>query len=907
MRLVPSAFLRRAASMSSHYNRPGAPWPHRVYSSRPSPPYAYAGATNDSLGGGGGGAQLPPPQYTHGPQFQPPPYEYSYGQPQVQPQVQSYGHVPYNYSHPQPPLPSPQYAYGNPNQYSQWRPQPYGAVPPNAGFQPPNAGFLPPNARFWPGGPQPRPRLAEYKREWRYVQKLPPRQAERFKVLSYNILADYLAQEHQDLYENIPSRFMDWSWRKNKIGLEIDWWRPDILCFQEVDKFADLEQEMAMRGFKGIWKMRTGNAVDGCAIFWRTARFQLRYEEDIEFNKLELRDNVAQFCVLESLGRRNVQTGSIHLSTSANHPQQANLVVVCNIHVLYNPKRGDIKLGQVRTLLDRAYAISKTWNDAPVILCGDFNATPKSPLYNFLSEQKLNLSGLARFNISGQQTSSLQGLYAGYNSSRYTFRPPLHTTNGREGRIITRDGRKPQSEEKDLVRDYCLAGREPDLTDTASASFFKSESNKCSGNSRPCSGSSSLDEQGLPSCMVGHSKDACNSDAEAHVKVTDAEDHVKATEGEEGTAVDNSCEEGFGGIKIKSKESDIADFQYSPTAVYDEILQSDSSETVDSRHLLSCHESSGLKDSLRELGSVSSKDSNSHGGLSGDVISEDVVCSIEGSSVQSDTVLNVSKDNPSEKEKCNQSMSGRKNDTATLSESPHFSDSLKFADSLHKMSNMRVEEDIHTGPTHLTSPVEPLHQSNCATSDAYGNQGTPEVIDKHLDLDSCPDEFGNHARDDGSDVISDPTFFKKFSGDNECLHVDEYRPPTISNRSPHVQKMVNYGRYYNDPYRWTVDEIKAATGKEECTYLEHNLKVRSVYTDVEDFEGTKDANKEPLVTSYNRKFMGTVDYIWASEDLRTVNVLDTFPKDIMKQTIGFPTKKWGSDHIALVCELAFAK
>ncbi|KAM0873045.1 hypothetical protein ACQ4PT_038329 [Festuca glaucescens] len=870
MRLVPSAFLRRAASMSSHYNRRGSPWPHCGYSSRPSPPYAYAGAASDSFRGGGGGAHTPPPQYAQGPQFQPPPYGHGYGQPQVQ----SYGSVPYNYNHPQQPLPNPPYAYGNPNQNGQWHPQPYGALPPNAGFQPPNAGFMPPNAGFQqpnagfmrpnagfqqpnagftrpnagfrPWGPQLRLRLAEYKREWRYVQKLPPRQAERFKVMSYNILADYLAQDHHDLYEGIPPCFMDWNWRKNKIGLEIGWWQPDILCFQEVDNFTDLEQEMAMQGYKGIWKMRTGNAVDGCAIFWRTTRFQLRYEENIEFNKLGLRDNVAQLCVLESLVQRNVQTGSVHLSTSQDNPQQANQVVICNIHVLYNPKRGDIKLGQVRTLLDRAYAISKMQNDAPVILCGDFNATPKSPLYNFLSEQKLNLSGLTRYSISGQQTSSSQGLYAGYNSSRYTFRPPLQMTNAREGRIITRDSHKPQSEAKDSVRGYCLTGREPDLTDTASASFLNSESSKCPGNNRPCSGSSDLNEQALPSCMVGHVKDACNSDAEAH---------VKATEGE-GAAVGNSCEQGFGGSKIESKESDIADFQYSPTAVYDEILQSDSSETVDSSHLLSCHESSGLKDSLRQSRGVSSEDSDSHGVLSGDVILEDVACSFEGSSVQSDTVLNVSEDNPSEKEECNQSMSGRNNGTTTELESSHFIDSLKFADTLHKMSNMRVDEEINTGPTHLTSPVEPVPQSNRATLDACGNQ-------------------------------------------------DEYRLPTISNRSPDVQRMAPYGRYYNDPYRWTVDEIKAATGKEECTYVEHNLKVRSVYTDVEDFGGTKDANKEPLVTSYNRKFMGTVDYIWASKDLQTVNVLDTFPREILKQTIGFPTKKWGSDHIALVCELAF--
>ncbi|KAI5354889.1 PREDICTED: carbon catabolite repressor [Prunus dulcis] len=49
---------------------------------------------------------------------------------------------------------------------------------------------------------------------------------------------------------------------------------------------------------------------------------------------------------------------------------------------------GEIKLGQVRVLLDRAHAISKIWNDAPIVLCGDFNCTPKSPLYDFISEQK---------------------------------------------------------------------------------------------------------------------------------------------------------------------------------------------------------------------------------------------------------------------------------------------------------------------------------------------------------------------------------------------------------------------------------------------------------------------------------------------------------------------------------------
>jgi hypothetical protein len=50
--------------------------------------------------------------------------------------------------------------------------------------------------------------------------------------MSYNILADYLAQDHHDLYEGIPPGYMAWNWRKNQIGREIGWWQPDILCFQ---------------------------------------------------------------------------------------------------------------------------------------------------------------------------------------------------------------------------------------------------------------------------------------------------------------------------------------------------------------------------------------------------------------------------------------------------------------------------------------------------------------------------------------------------------------------------------------------------------------------------------------------------------------------------------------------------
>ncbi|KAL6614938.1 hypothetical protein ACP70R_037208 [Stipagrostis hirtigluma subsp. patula] len=898
MRLASSALLRRAATMSSSsYGRRGHQRPHRSYSARPSPPPYEAApelvsgdyhhravrAANDSLRRGGGRGP-PPPYMQHGPRQPPhrqqtphqppygqqgphqPPYgqqghyqaQYGYGYGQPQQPFPVYGRVPYDYGHPQPqPLPLPQYGYGVPNPYGHGHLQLHWRSPAGAGFRP---AALPVTPR-----------------------------AERFKVLSYNILADYLAQEHQFLYERIPQFILHWNWRKDKLVYEFGLWSPDILCLQEVDKFTDLEQVLASQGYNGIWKMRTGNAADGCAIFWRTARFQLRYEENIEFNKLGLRDNVAQLCVLESVAPRKVQTNS-----SPSHPQQAKQVVVCNIHVLYNPKRGDIKLGQVRTLLDRAYAVSKMWNDAPVILCGDFNSTPKSPLYNFLLEQKLDLSGLVKSMISGQLTSDRsQGLYYGSNVSR--SHPPFYPSNSRGGNMPLQSNHQPQTEIVTVGRGQVLSG--------TSESRFDTESRKSCGNKIPCSGSgSNLEEQW--SCLEGPGKDGCTSDANAH---------SNQTEGEEGSVIEKSSERCFGGINTESGEGpDVTDVPSAPDTVCGEIIQS-ANEIVHSSHLPSSDDSTGLKNSI-ELIEGSKKVSNSHRDLPGDVISEEFTCAFDENGVQSDELLAVSKDNPVEKEKAIGSMlSGQENCKTSEPQLSHFNVSQNFTEALHQMSKVSLEGESSSGEIHLTSPAEPVNQPNGAVSDSCDNQCTPEVINKLSVL--CKDGSDNaHANEDGTtanevlctDLNSDPSFFEELTGGNDRLLEGEEQLPETKDGSPSSRQVfTSNGRY--DPYRWAPEEIKAATGKDDCTSVEHNLKLRSVYTDVEDFEGTKDANKEPLVTSYNRKFMGTVDYIWASEDLQTVQVLDTFPKEILNQTIGFPTKKWGSDHIALVCELAFTK
>ncbi|KAK6921135.1 Endonuclease/exonuclease/phosphatase [Dillenia turbinata] len=153
---------------------------------------------------------------------------------------------------------------------------------------------------------------------------------ERFAVVSYNILGDRNAFKHRDMYPNVPYYRLKWDRRKRVIRDELVGYNADIICLQEVDKYFDLLSIMEESGYAGNYKRRSGDNVDGCAMFWKQDKFQLLEEESIEFKNLGLRDNVAQLSVFEM---SKVESRRL-------------LVVVGNIHVLYNPSRGDVKLGQ---------------------------------------------------------------------------------------------------------------------------------------------------------------------------------------------------------------------------------------------------------------------------------------------------------------------------------------------------------------------------------------------------------------------------------------------------------------------------------------------------------------------------------------------------------------------------------
>ncbi|CAI9297745.1 unnamed protein product [Lactuca saligna] len=232
-------------------------------------------------------------------------------------------------------------------------------------------------------------------RKWVYSTRDCSNHKDKFVLISYNILGVENASKHKDLYINVPPKFLKWKQRLRVIRKEIARYNPSVLCFQEVDRFDDLNTTLQKDGFKGVYQARTGEARDGCGIFWKDEMFSLMHEENIEFKNFGLRDNVAQFCVLKMNGCQTHVDATENLKTHRS-------ILVGNIHVLFNPSRGDIKLGQVRLFLAKAHRLLETWGNIPVILGGDFNSMPQSAMYQFIASSELNIQHHERKKICGQ-------------------------------------------------------------------------------------------------------------------------------------------------------------------------------------------------------------------------------------------------------------------------------------------------------------------------------------------------------------------------------------------------------------------------------------------------------------------------------------------------------------------------
>ena len=215
-----------------------------------------------------------------------------------------------------------------------------------------------------------------------------------FRVVSYNTLADGLAFKHApELYRAVPPGLLPWRARVAGLRAELAHHAADIVCLQEIDRAADVAGFLRAAGYDTAYAPRTGGRADGCLTAWRRGRFELAGPpQTLAMADHGLKDNVGLIVALKPVGP----------SSSDGAPTLA----VANTHLLFNPKRGDVKLGQARTLLHAMHAAAADWGASHALLMGDFNATPGSAVYQFVARGALALGDHDRRALSGQLVGS---------------------------------------------------------------------------------------------------------------------------------------------------------------------------------------------------------------------------------------------------------------------------------------------------------------------------------------------------------------------------------------------------------------------------------------------------------------------------------------------------------------------
>ncbi|KAK9875648.1 hypothetical protein WA026_009446 [Henosepilachna vigintioctopunctata] len=226
-----------------------------------------------------------------------------------------------------------------------------------------------------------------------------------FTLMSYNVLAQDLVENHRYLYKHHDNDALGWQVRWVNILKEIGDANPDIICFQEVQEshingyFDILEKKL---GYKSIYKKRTGIRTDGCAIYYKKRKLQL-----VEYQKVEyFQEDVSV------LNRDNVGIVARFVPKEINSQQ----FVVATTHLLYNPRRQDVRLAQVQNLIaeiDKVAFLGINQDGSasylPIIITGDFNASPDSAVYEFITRGLLDYENLSRMALTKENGRGITG------------------------------------------------------------------------------------------------------------------------------------------------------------------------------------------------------------------------------------------------------------------------------------------------------------------------------------------------------------------------------------------------------------------------------------------------------------------------------------------------------------------
>eukprot|EP00347_Sterkiella_histriomuscorum_P024238 403331830 len=217
------------------------------------------------------------------------------------------------------------------------------------------------------------------------------------RVMSYNVLATTLTGHFE--YGCDPE-FIKQENRVPLIRKEIAFLNPDILCLQETEDHTSLHDYLIndLKYEGQFLKKDDPTKHDGCATFYSTEKY-------IMIQKFEVHMGANKYSELY----QKPQVQLILALQPVDFPDR--VLLISNTHLYFNINRGDVKMAQLKMTTDtisqlRDYYQQVLKKKVQIVMCGDYNAGPRSGVYDFMRNGEYDCLKLSRNTISGQYHGS---------------------------------------------------------------------------------------------------------------------------------------------------------------------------------------------------------------------------------------------------------------------------------------------------------------------------------------------------------------------------------------------------------------------------------------------------------------------------------------------------------------------
>lgn len=226
----------------------------------------------------------------------------------------------------------------------------------------------------------------------------------KFRVMSYNLLADYYSKTEISkklFYPYCVPHALEIDYRKQLFMKEIIGYNSDIICLQEVDENIfelDLVPILGSKCLKGNFRKK-GTTTEGLATFYDTRRFEIVEEAGIHigsniktlkiFTKLwkKIQNNT------KLVDRITERSTTLQVTALRSKDYSEKIIVVANTHLFFHPDADHIRLLQIGfSMLFIKDFIKKLEAKLPAnqfdfIFCGDFNSLPNNGIYKLMTEK----------------------------------------------------------------------------------------------------------------------------------------------------------------------------------------------------------------------------------------------------------------------------------------------------------------------------------------------------------------------------------------------------------------------------------------------------------------------------------------------------------------------------------------